>query len=118
MEAEEKKLTAEEKDRLLSEGELEETAGGHIVIRGGNWKAYKLYCPKCGSAHLQFVWKTYDVNRHPGEGNYDISMGDMNMMMFGNRGRPVRCLDCNAQFRTNEARWSDNVEWNPNDYSD
>ena len=31
-------MEAEEKDRLLSEGELEETAGGHIVIRGGNWK--------------------------------------------------------------------------------
>ena len=118
MERAEKKLTAEEKRHLLSEGELEETAGGHIVIRGGNWKAYKLYCPKCGSPHLQFVWMTYDVNRHSGEGNYDVSMGDFNMMMFGDSGRPVRCLDCKAEFGTSQARWSDNDEWDPNDYSD
>ena len=33
-------------------------------------------------------------------------------------GRPVRCLDCKAEFGTSQARWSDNVEWDPNDYSD
>ena len=77
-----------------------------------------IYCPKCGSPHLQFVWMTYDVNRHSGEGNYDVSMGDFNMMMFGDSGRPVRCLDCKAEFGTSQARWSDNVEWDPNDYSD
>ena len=118
MENEEKILTEEEMKSILSEAELEETTGGHIVIRGDKWKAYKLFCPNCGSAHLRFKYKTRDVNGHPGEGNYDISQEDLLRMYFGRDARSIICLDCNAEFKTNHAVWRGSVPFDPNDYSD
>ena len=118
MEKEEVILKEEEIKTFLSDAELEETAGGHIVIRGGN-RTYKLHCPQCGNAHLKFERKKPDANGHAGEGNYDISLHDMLKLYMGDIiPHQIICLDCGANFNSNKADWRYYGKFDPNDYSD
>ena len=115
--ASEKKSLEDIDENLLEDAELEEVAGGHLVIRGKTGKAFKLFCPHCQSAHVRFANKMRDMNGRPGgEGNYEWEMRKVVQQMVG--GYEVECLDCGKKFRTSDAKWSDDITWNPNDYSD
>ena len=115
MEAEEKKLVLDETDDAL----LEEVSGGHIAIHGVPGKAYKLYCWFCGSPNLRFVRKFRDVNsRLDGTGNFEVNNSKLIGMYISENKWPPQCLNCGAKFPSKDARWFDNVEWNPNDCSD
>lgn len=103
----------------LDDAVLEEMAGGHIVIHGNPGKAYKLYCKQCGSSNLRFVRKFRDINgRLDGTGNFEVENSKLIGMHISDYKWPLKCLNCGAEFPSKDARWSDNIEWNPNDYSD
>ena len=103
-------------EKLLEDAELEEVAGGHIVLHGKPGKAYKLYCPSCGSSHIRFSCGLHDMNGHIGEGNYEWE--ERRVIQQYLNGYTLKCLDCNNEFNTNAARWECLSDFDPNDYSD
>ena len=113
----EKKSLQELDDLELEDAVLEEVSGGHIVIHDNPGKAYKLYCPDCGSAHIRFHYKYTDMNGHRGgEGNYEWETRKVVQQYI--HGNKLDCLDCGKEFRTDQAKWECLPRWDPNDYSD
>ena len=116
--AEEPKRLTDEELLNLEGKEMEQIAGGHIVIHENPGKAYKLYCPQCGGTQIYFKNRFHDINNHPGgEGNFEYDTDKVLKLYFGRARFPIVCKTCGKEFMPNQAEW-ECVKWDPNDYSD